>query len=172
MKVHRNRRFIALAIAGFALFASGFAHAASLTDFAENKIVDALLRGQSLGAPVTGYMALYTACPTDSTAGTEVTGGSYARVAITSSLANWAGTQSAGSTTASSGTGGSTSNNVVITFPVPTANWGVVTCWGILDASAAGNLWVYSALTVSKPINYGQAGPKFAAGAATLQIDN
>ena len=105
----------------------GTAHAAALSDFAENKIVDAVLRGQTLGAPATGYVALYTACPTDSTAGTEVTGGSYARVAITSSLANWAGTQSAGSTTASSGTGGTTSNNGAITFPAPTANWGVAT---------------------------------------------
>jgi len=150
----------------------GTAHAAALSDFAENKIVDAVLRGQTLGAPATGYVALYTACPTDSTAGTEVTGGSYARVAITSSLANWAGTQSAGSTTASSGTGGTTSNNGTITFPAPTANWGVVTCWGVLDASTAGNLWIYSALTVNKTINNGDAAPSFAAGAATFQIDN
>ena len=155
-----------------ALLFAGLVQAAALTDFAENKVVDALLRGQALGAPVTGYAALYTTCPTDSTAGTEVTGGSYARVAITSSLANWAGTQSAGSTTASSGTGGTTSNNGVITFPAPTANWGVVTCWGILDASTAGNLWVYSALTVNKTINNGDAAPSFAAGAATFQIDN
>ena len=150
----------------------GTVHAAALSDFAENKIVDAVLRGQTLGAPATGYVALYTACPTDSTAGTEVTGGSYARVAITSSLANWAGTQSAGSTTASSGTGGTTSNNGTITFPAPTANWGVVTCWGVLDASTAGNLWIYSALTVNKTINNGDAAPSFAAGAATFQIDN
>lgn len=151
---------------------TGFVHAAALTDFAENKIVDAVLRGQALGAPVTGYAALYTACPTDSTAGTEVTGGSYARVAITSSLANWAGTQSAGSTVASSGTSGTTSNNAAITFPAPTANWGIVVCWGILDAASAGNLWIYSALTVNKTINNGDAAPAFAAGAATVQIDN
>lgn len=160
-----------LALALFSVFAIT-AQAAALSDYAENKIVDALLRGQALGAPVTGYVALYTACPTDSTAGTEVTGGSYARVAVTSSLANWAGTQSAGSTTASSGTGGTTSNNGTITFPAPTANWGVVTCWGILDAASAGNLWIYSALTVNKTINNGDAAPAFAAGAATVQIDN
>lgn len=148
------------------------ARAAALSDYAENKTVDAILRGQTLGAPATGYVALYTTCPTDSTAGTEVTGGSYARVAVTSALANWAGTQSAGSTTASSGTSGTTSNNGTITFPAPTANWGVVTCWGILDASTAGNLWIYSALTVSKTINNGDAAPSFAAGAATFQIDN
>lgn len=148
------------------------AHAGALSDYAENKIVDALLRGQALGAPVTGYAALYTACPTDSTAGTEVTGGSYARVAITSGLAAWAGTQGAGTTVASTGTSGTTSNNGTITFPAPTANWGVVVCWGFLDAATAGNVWIYSPLTISKTINNGDAAPSFAAGAATVQIDN
>lgn len=147
-------------------------HAAALTDYAENKLVDTLIRAQALGAPATWYVALYTACPTDSTAGTEVTGGSYARVAVTAGLTQWAGTQSAGSTTASSGTGGTTSNNSAITFPAPTANWGTVNCWGLTDASTAGNIWIYSSLSVAKTINNGDAAPSFAAGAATFQIDN
>src|SRR5690242_11433971 len=145
---------------------------AALTDYAENKIIDALFRGQSLGAPATWYIGLFTANPTDTGGGTEVTGGSYARVSVTASLANWAGTQAAGSTTASSGTGGTTSNNVVITFPAPTANWGVVTGFGLFDASSAGNLWEYAALTVNKTINNGDAAPSFAIGALTFQIDN
>lgn len=155
---------------------------AALTDFMENKLVDFLFRGQALGitgasaaagtGPTSLYIGLFTTNPTDSTAGTEVTGGSYARVTVSSALANWAGTQSAGSTTASSGTGGTTSNNGVITFPAPTANWGVVTGWGIFDATTAGNLLIYSALTTSKTINNGDAAPSFAAGAATFQIDN
>ena len=148
------------------------AQAGALADYAENKVVDALIRAQAIGTPATWYATLYTTCPTDSTAGTEVTGGSFARVAITAGLTQWAGTQSAGSTTASSGTNGTTSNNASITFPAPTANWGVVTCWGLTDASTAGNIWIYSALTVNKTINNGDAAPSFAAGAATFQIDN
>src|SRR5690348_7985168 len=144
----------------------------ALTDYAENKLIDAIFRGQSLGAPATLYIALFTANPTDAGGGTEVSGGSYARVAVTGSLANWAGTQAAGSTTASSGTGGTTSNNAAITFPAPTANWGVVTCWGVVDASTSGNIWFYSALTTNKTINNGDAAPSFPAGAATFQIDN
>lgn len=147
------------------------AFAGALTDYAENKVVDATLRAQAIGTPVTWYIALYTACPTDSTAGTEVTGGSYARVAVTAGLAAWAGTQSAGSTVASSGTGGTTSNNAVWTFPTPTASWGTVVCWGITDAASAGNIWIYSALTVNKTINTGDT-VSFAAAAATFQIDN
>lgn len=165
-----NRVFLTIMLAFSVLFA-GIAHAGALTDYAENKTVDALLRGQTIGAPATGYIALYTVCPTDSTAGTEVTGGSYARVAITSSLANWSGTQSAGSTTASSGTGGTVSNNGTITFPTPTASWGTVVCWAYTDASTAGNIWFYSALTVNKTINIGDT-VSFGVGAATFQIDN
>lgn len=165
-------KFSKLLFVSLLALTSQLASAAAMTDFAENKTVDALLRGQAIGAPVTVYVALYTACPTDSTAGTEVTGGSYARVAVTSSLANWAGTQSAGSTVASSGTGGTTSNNGTVTFPAPTANWGVVNCFGLTDAASAGNIWIYSALTVSKTINNGDAAPSFAIGALTFQVDN
>lgn len=159
------------AILLFALCASPV-FAGALADFAENKAIDAVFRGQSLGAPVTWYIALYTVCPTDSTAGTEVSGGSYARVAVTASLANFAGTQSAGSTTASTGTGGTTSNNNAITYPAPTANWNTINCWGATDASTAGNIWVYAPLTVPKTVNNGDAAPSFAPGAATFQIDN
>ena len=154
----------------------------ALTDVYENKLIDFLFRAQALGitgasagagtGPATLYVGLFTANPTDTAGGTEVTGGSYARVAVTSSLANWAGTQSAGSTTASSGTGGTTSNNNAITFPAPTANWGVVTGYAIFDASTGGNMLIYSALTTNKTVNNGDAAPSFAAGSLTFQIDN
>jgi hypothetical protein len=146
---------------------------AALTNFAENKLIDALLRAQSLGAPATAYIALFTSDPTETgAAGTEVTGGSYARVAVTASLANWAGTQAAASTVASSGTSGTTSNNAAITFPAPTAQWGSVTHWALMDAASAGNAWIYGALTTAKTVNNGDAAPSFAAASLTFQIDN
>ena len=145
---------------------------AALSDYLENKIIDYLLRGQAFTAPTTVYVGLLTAAPTDAGGGTEVAGGSYARVAVTSSLANWAGTQAAASTVASSGTSGTTSNNAAITFPAPTANWGVVTHMAVYDAASAGNLLFYAALTASKTINNGDAAPSFAAATLTLQIDN
>lgn len=152
------------------------------SDFAENKLIDWFFRGQAIGitgataaagtGPATLYVALLTAAPSDTGGGTEVSGGSYARVAVTSSLANWAGTQSAGSTTASTGTSGTTSNNNVITFPAPTANWGVVSHYAVYDASTGGNPIFYSAMTTPKTVNNGDAAPSFAAGALTFQIDN
>lgn len=143
---------------------------ASASDFLENRLIDWLLRGQSFTPPATVYVALLTSAPSDAGGGTEVSGGSYARVAVAGSLANWAGTQSAGSTTASSGTGGATSNNGAITFPTPSANWGVVTYFGIFDAAASGNLLFHAALTTAKTINNGDPAPSFAAGALTLTV--
>jgi hypothetical protein len=152
------------------------------SDTAENKLIDWFFRGQAIGlngataaagtGPATLYVALLTAAPSDAGGGTEVSGGSYARVAVTSSLTNWAGTQGAGTTTASSGTSGTTSNNNAITFPAPTANWGVVTHAAIYDASSGGNLVAWSALSASKTVNNGDAAPSFPAGSLTFQIDN
>lgn len=154
----------------------------AMSDFLENKLIDWYFRAQALGVtgasaaagsgPTTLYIGLFTATPSDTGGGTEVSGGSYARVAVTSSLANWAGTQGAGTTVVSSGTSGTTSNNNAITFPAPTANWGTVTSFGIFDASSGGNPQFWGALTTSKTVNNGDAAPSFAAGALSIQLDN
>jgi hypothetical protein len=148
------------------------AFAASMSNFWENSLIDALLRNTAYTMPTTVYVALETAAGSDTGCGTEVSGGSYARVAVTSSTTNWAGTQSAGSTSASSGTGGTTSNNAAITFPAPTANWGTVTGFCVMSASSAGNMFFRASLTASKTVNSGDAAPSFAAGALTFQLDN
>ncbi len=134
----------------------------AMSNYLENKLVDHIFRAQSFSAPATLYVALFTSAPSDSGGGTEVSGGNYARASVTSSLANWAGTQSAGSTTASSGTGGQTSNNGAITFNAPSgANWGTVTHFGIFDAASSGNLLFHGALTAPKTINDGDSAPSF-----------
>jgi len=167
------RKTFLSAMVGLSLLASaGFVHAAALTNTYENSMIDWLMRAQTLTPPTTGaYIALFTTCPTDSTAGTEVTGGSYARVNYAASLANWAGTQGAGTTTASSGTGGTTSNNNVITFITATADWGTVNCFGYMTASSGGTLIFYAALTAPRNITNGSTA-SFAVAALTFQIDN
>lgn len=144
---------------------------AGFSDYVENKLVDLILRGQAFTAPTNTYVALFTATPSDSGGGTEVSGGSYARVAVSGALASWAGTQSAGSTTASSGTGGVTSNNAAVTFPSPTANWGSITHWGVFDANTSGNLLFWAALGTAKTVNNNDAAPSFAIAALTLTVD-
>lgn len=125
----------------------------AMSDYLENKLIDQLFRGQTAPSSGTLYIGLLTSAPSDAGGGTEVSGGSYARASVASSLANWAGTQAAGSTAASSGTGGATSNNGAISFPTPSATWGTVTHFGIYDASTGGNLLFWGALTISKTIN-------------------
>lgn len=152
------------------------------TDFYENKLLDWRFRGQALGitgasaaagtGPTAHYVALFTSAGTDAGPGAEVTGGSYARVAVASSLANWAGTQGAGTTTASTGTSGTTSNNNPIVFAAPTANWGQVVEFALFDSLTGGNELTRAALTTPKTINSGDPAPSFAAGTLSYQMDN
>ena len=143
------------------------AKAQSLSDYFENNVIDLAFRAQTWTISANFFVGLSTAACSDSSFGTEVTGGSYARVSVARSLANWAGTQGAGSTTASTGTGGVTSNNNAINFTTPTAGWGTVTHFFIADASSAGNLIICQALTTSKTINTGDT-VSFPAAAITV----
>ncbi|CAB4122357.1 hypothetical protein UFOVP36_37 [uncultured Caudovirales phage] len=144
---------------------------AAMSDYLENKIIDWLFRGQTYTPPAGIYIGLLTSAPSDTGGGTEVTGNAYARVNLAPSLANWAGTQAAASTVASTGTTGTTSNNAAITFPTPTASWGTVTHFAVYDAASAGNLLFWGALTISKTINQSDA-VSFAAASLSVQIDN
>lgn len=145
---------------------------AALSDYLENKLIDRLFRGQSYTFPTNLYFGLLTSAPSDSGGGTEVSGGSYARVEMAASMANFAGTQGAGTTTASSGTSGTTSNNVNITFPSPTGSWGVVAYVGVYDTLTSGNLLCWGALTTPKTVNNGDAPPVFEAEAFSFNLDN
>jgi len=139
------------------------------SDYLENKLVDHLFRAATFAKPAGLYLALFTAAPTDAGGGTEVTGGGYARVNLAPSDTNWKATQG-GTSGASSGTGGLTSNAVAITFPAPSANWGTVTHFGIYDAASGGNLLLWDALTASRTILNGDPAPAFAPDALTITV--
>lgn len=144
---------------------------AAMSDFLENKIIDQVFRGQAYSFPATVYVGLFTASPSDVAGGTEVSGNNYSRVAVTSSLANWAGTQGSGTTVASTGNTGTTSNNTQITFTTPSANWGTVVAFGMFDAATGGNLLFYGTLTLAKTVNQGDM-VTFPAASLSIQIDN
>lgn len=172
-KTPRIRSILLAALTLFAAFGAQLAHSQAFTDYAENAIVDRLVRQQATPAfPATWYVALYSTACSDSAGGTEVpNSNNYSRASLAASLTNWAGTQSAGSTTASSGTGGVTSNNAAITFATPSGTWGTVTHWGLVDSGTygGGNIWICAALTVSKTINSGDT-VSFAIGALTVTV--
>lgn len=115
-------------------------------------------------------VGLFTAAPSDSGGGTEVTGGSYARGQLNPSFSNWEGTNGEVTDTDSAGTGGATQNAVAITFPTPTANWGTITHFAIFDATSGGNMLFHGALTASKTVNNGDPAPSFQIGALDVTL--
>lgn len=120
--------------------------------------------------PATVYVSLHTADPTDAGTGTEVSGGSYARVSCTTGTSG-SGAGSVFTAPAVSGSTYETHNSSAITFPTPSANWGTVTHFGIFTASSGGTMIASGALSTSRTINNGDSAPSFAASALTVTLD-
>lgn len=112
---------------------------AEMSNYLENALINATLRNTSYTSPTTVYVSLWTSDPTDAGSGTEVSGGSYARTAVTFAAPS----------------NGVTTNNADITFPTCTSAWGTVGWIGINDASTSGNLLYHSPLDASKTVDSG-----------------
>jgi hypothetical protein len=112
---------------------------AEFSNFLENALINATLRATTYTSPATVYVSLWTTDPTDAGSGTEVSGGSYARTAVTFGAPS----------------NGVTTNNADVTFPTATASWGTVGWIGINDALSSGNLLYHTALDLSKTIDTG-----------------
>jgi hypothetical protein len=112
---------------------------AEMSNYLENALINVTLRNTAYTTPTIVYLALYTTDPTDADTGTEVTGGSYARQAVTFGAPS----------------NGASTNSAAIEFPQCTASWGTVTHVGIRDASTAGNLLYHTPLDASKTIDSG-----------------
>lgn len=136
---------------------------AGFTDYLELKFLDHLFNDPAYTPPATLYLALSSTTPTEAGGNfTEPSGGSYARVSTTA--ADW---------NAASGTAPAIKDNgAVKTWPTATADWVAganLTHFGIYDASTAGNLLVFGALTVPKPALNGDT-MSAAAGALVIKL--
>lgn len=131
----------------------------SKSDYLENALLDHALGGGDYTRPATVYAALFTVAPNDAGGGTEVTGGSYARVAITNNGTNFP-----------SAVNGGKSNGAAITFPQATANWGTAVAMALFDASTNGNMLFWSTLVPTRSIFAGDIA-SFPAGSVTFQED-
>lgn len=116
----------------------------SFSDYLEDKILEHVFGGNAYTAPSTLYVGLQTSASSDSAAGTEVSGGSYARQTASFSVSGTNPTEAA--TTAA------------IEFPVATADWGTVTYAAVYDAATGGNMLAYAQLT--DPADFVTALPK------------
>jgi hypothetical protein len=115
---------------------------ANISTYAADKLLEALLKDTAYTSTTT-YVGLYTTNPTmpAGTGGTEVSGGSYARVRLDTLLAAAAS--------------GSIDNSSAVGFVTATAAWGTVTGVGIFDAITAGNLLAAGPLTANKTVGSG-----------------
>lgn len=126
---------------------------AGFSDYLETKVLDHVFGGTSYTAPTTLYVALFTAAPSDSGGGTEVStsGTAYARQTITFTTS-----------------GGTTSNTSAVEYSTAIGSgFGTVVSMGIFDASTSGNLLAYGNLTVSKSVS---AGDVFRFNASAIDI--
>lgn len=109
-----------------------------------NEILDYLFGS---GSPATLYIGLYTDAPdADGTGGTEVTGGSYARKAVTNNDTEWP-----------DAVGGIKSNANPIVFVTASANWGTVEAAGVFAASSGGTPKYFGDLDTARTVNNGDA---------------
>lgn len=96
-----------------------------------NGLLNHFLGSAAFTVPGTTYWAAYTTQPTGagtSGGGTEVSGGSYARVAVVNNSANYPASTAATKT-----------NGSAITWPTATGTWGAIAAVGIFDAATGGN---------------------------------
>jgi hypothetical protein len=112
---------------------------AEMSNYLENALINATLRNTTYTSPAIVYVGLFTSDPTDAGSGTEVSGGSYARTAVTFGAPS----------------NGVSTNSAAVEFPQATGNWGTVGWIGIHDASTSGNLLYHTALDTSKTIDNG-----------------
>src|SRR6056300_1627649 len=112
---------------------------AEFSNYLENAFINAALRATNFTSPATVYVSLYTSNPNDDDSGTEVSGGSYARTAVTFGAPS----------------NGVSTNSADVTFPTATASWGTVSHIGIHDASTSGNLLFHTPLDTAKTIDSG-----------------
>jgi hypothetical protein len=114
----------------------------SFSDYTENLVLTWLFTGSSATRPTAWYVGLFTAAPSDTGGGTEVTGNGYDRVAT--------------GTISGSGTATTFTNAAAIEFAAASGgNWGSIGWAGIFDASSSGNLLAWAPLSTARTINDG-----------------
>jgi hypothetical protein len=112
---------------------------AEMSNYLENALINVTLRATAYTAPTTVYLALYTTDPTDADTGTECSGTSYARQAVTFGAPS----------------NGASTNSAAVEFPQAGSSWGTITHIGIRDALTTGNLLYHTPLDASKTIATG-----------------
>jgi hypothetical protein len=102
-----------------------------LTTFLKEAFLNEAFRNTGYTPPATIYVGLFTVAPTIAGGGTEVSGGGYARQAVTFAAPSSSVIQ----------------NSNTPTWTASGANYGTVVAMGIFDAASGGNLLAFDAFT-------------------------
>jgi hypothetical protein len=127
----------------------------SFSDYLEDALLDHVFANTAYTSPSAVYVSLHTANPDEDASGAEVStsGTGYARQAATFSVSS-----------------GTATTTAAIEYATATANYGTVTHVGVWDASTAGNMLAYAALTASKSITTGDVF-RIPAGDLDISLD-
>ena len=136
---------------------------AHFSDYLENAIINATLRGQAMQTPQKVYIALFTSDPKDDASGSELADSNYIRQEASKGDPNGA---AAGWTPPSDGV---TTNAKLLEFPPIADGTVTVTHFGIFDAVTGGNLLYHAPLTSSKTLETGDV-LSFDIGAITITV--
>ena len=119
----------------------------SASDYLELELLDHVLGGADYARPATVYVALYSAAPTDTGGGTELTTGTapgYARIAITNNATNFP------AATTNSTTGKGEKKLAVAHSSAANSggsDWPTIVAWAIFDTSTGGNMLARGAVS-------------------------
>jgi len=131
------------------------------SDYLESQLGGHILGDSTFAKPFAIYCALFTTAPgEDGSGGVEVSGGGYARVQAGPGLTYW-----------SEGNAGVFLNAQLITFPVPTADWGTVSHVAIMDAATDGNYLIIVPLDTPTEVIGGGQPIQFGVGALQVTFD-
>lgn len=118
----------------------------------KQNILNALLRGTSLTAIATSYVALYSAEPGDADgSGTELSGSGYSRQAITGNTSDWSAPANSGTNTPYA-----TSNVNAVNFGTATADWLTAGWFSLEDAASASHRILWGQLAAPVKVLNGQ----------------
>ena len=132
---------------------------AGLSRYLQRELLDHALKTGAYTPPTNISVALFTAAPSDTGGGTEVSGLGYARVMHNA----WAAASDASPSVAS--------NTGAVEFPAPgVGGWGLVTHFALFDDEGTPNLLGWAALTVQKTINESD-DVSFPAGNLEITLD-
>lgn len=129
-------------------------------NYLSKKMIELALGLTSFTPASTLYCGLFTTTVDATGAGTEVSGGSYARVSLANNTTNFPASSLVSTIT-------TLLNGTAINFGTATAGWGTIGWAALFDASSSGNMYYWGPLAIARTVLTGD-GFQIPIGGATF----